>query len=91
MRRARKEGRYMGVAPVGYVNRITEGEKKYIAIHEPFAGLMKWAFEEVAKGMYSVEEVRRQAHRNGLKCSKTCFWRALENPVYSWKDRGEGL
>lgn len=90
MRRARKEGRYMGVAPVGYVNRITEGGKKYIAIHEPYAGLMKWAFEEVAKGIYSVEEVRRQAHRKGLKCSKTCFWRALENPVYFGKIEVKG-
>jgi site-specific DNA recombinase len=90
MRRARKEGRYMGVAPVGYVNRITEGGKKYIAIHEPHAGLMKWAFEEVAKGVYSVEEIRRQAHQKGLKCSKTCFWRALENPVYFGKIEVKG-
>jgi site-specific DNA recombinase len=85
MRRAKKEGRYMGVAPVGYVNKITESGRKYIALREPDAGLMKWAFEEVAKGIYSVEEVRRQAERRGLKCSNTCFWRALGNPVYYGK------
>ncbi len=90
MRRARKEGRYMGVAPVGYINRITESGKKYIAIHQPQADLLKWAFEQVAKGVYSVEDVRKQAVRKGLKCGKTCFWRALENPVYYGKIEVKG-
>lgn len=31
MRRARKEGRYMGLAPAGYINRIREDDTKYIA------------------------------------------------------------
>jgi site-specific DNA recombinase len=85
MRRARKEGRYMGVAPVGYVNRITEDGTKYISFHEPYATIMKWAFTEIARGIYAVEEVWRQARRKGLKCGKTSFWRALENPVYYGK------
>ena len=29
MRRAKKEGRWMGTAPLGYVNKITEDKKKY--------------------------------------------------------------
>lgn len=90
MRRARKEGRYMGVAPVGYVNRITEDGTKYIAFHEPHATIMKWAFTEIARGAYAVEEVWRQARRKGLKCGKTSFWRALENPVYYGKIEVKG-
>jgi hypothetical protein len=90
MRRARKEGRYMGVAPVGYVNRITDDGTKYIAFHEPHASIMKWAFTEIAQGVYSVEEVWRQARRMGLKCGKTSFWRALENPVYCGKIEVKG-
>ena len=39
MRRARKEGRWMGPAPFGYVNKITESGKKYIAPKEPEAGI----------------------------------------------------
>lgn len=31
MRRAKKEGRWMGQAPVGYQNRIREDGRKYIA------------------------------------------------------------
>ena len=42
MRRAKKEGRWMGTAPVGYGNFITaDGRKKYIAPKEPEAGIMR--------------------------------------------------
>jgi site-specific DNA recombinase len=85
MRRARKEGRYMGVAPVGYKNRITEDGRKYIEPHEPQASIVKWAFEQVAHGVYGVAEVRRQAVRRGLKCSNSSFWKAIQNPVYFGK------
>jgi len=34
MRRARKEGRWMGPAPIGYVNRSKEDGTKYIAIND---------------------------------------------------------
>lgn len=85
MRRAQKEGRYMGVAPIGYINRISESGRKYIAIDQPQARLLKQAFEEVATGIYTVEEVYKRAARKGLKCGKTTFWRALENPVYFGK------
>ncbi len=90
MRRAQKEGRYMGVAPVGYINRITESGRKYIAIHQPHARLLKQALEEVATGIYTVEEVRKRAVRKGLRCAKTTFWRALENPVYFGKIEVKG-
>ena len=49
MRRARKEGRYMGKAPVGYIKRITESGKKYIASVEPAASIMKWVFRRVGQ------------------------------------------
>lgn len=45
MRRARKEGRYMGLAPIGYINKTDEAGRKYIAIQEPQAGILRWAFE----------------------------------------------
>ena len=55
MRRARKEGRYMGKAPVGYIKRITESGRKYIASVEPAASIMKWVFEELVSGRFAVE------------------------------------
>lgn len=39
----------------------------------------------VPTGIYTLEEVRKRAVRKGLKCSKTSFRRALENPVYFGK------
>ncbi len=91
MRRALKEGRYMGLAPIGYLNRITESGRKYIALDHSQARLLKAAFEEVAAGIYTVEEVRKRAGRKGLRCAKTTFWRALENPVYFGKIEVKGF
>lgn len=51
MRRARKEGRYMGYAPAGYVNKVKEDGTKYIAFDQPEASILKWAFEELSKGI----------------------------------------
>src|SRR5882757_11309891 len=42
MRRARKEGRYMGLAPIGYINKTDEAGKKYIAPQEPQASVIRW-------------------------------------------------
>ena len=57
MRRARKEGRLMGRAPYGYVNKITENGKKYVTQKEPEASNMKWAFNEMGKGVYSASQI----------------------------------
>lgn len=50
IRRAKKEGRWMGPAPVGYANKITEDGRKYIAPREQEAGILKWAFHAMATG-----------------------------------------
>lgn len=85
MRRASKEGRYMGLAPVGYVNKITENGKKYIAPEEPNASILKWAFKEISKGMFNTEQIWKMAVKKGLRCSKNSFWRAIRSPLYYGK------
>jgi site-specific DNA recombinase len=67
IRRAKKEGRWTGMAPVGYVNRSTETGHKYIRPEEPQAVLMQTAFAELATGQYAVEEVWKRAKRKGLR------------------------
>lgn len=42
MRRARKEGRMMGKAPFGYINKSTENGIKYVAVKEPEASSLQW-------------------------------------------------
>ncbi|WP_457270360.1 recombinase family protein [Pedobacter sp. UYEF25] len=85
MRRAKKEGRFMGVAPKGYANKITEDGRKYIALYEPEAKIMRWAFEKLAEGGYSQAEMLRTVNKQGLKTSRNNFWSALKNPVYCGK------
>jgi DNA invertase Pin-like site-specific DNA recombinase len=85
MRRAKKEGRYMGLAPSGYTNKITEDGTKYIAFDEPEASIIKWAFEEISKGIFNTEQIFFKAKKRGLKCSRNNFWRLIRNPVYCGK------
>ncbi len=82
MRRARKEGRFMGVAPLGFVNKITESGRKYITTKEPEASIMRWVFEQLAEGQYAADHVRKQANKKGLKCGSAHFWNIIRNPVY---------
>ena len=85
MRRARKEGRYMGLAPIGYINKTDEAGRKYIAINEPQAGILRWSFEEIAKGVYNTEQVFKTAREKGFTGTKSLFWFAIRNPVYCGK------
>jgi DNA invertase Pin-like site-specific DNA recombinase len=71
MRRAKKEGRYLGIAPTGYINKTSEFGKKYIAPYEPQASIMKWAFEKLADGSFNAEQIYKVAKEKGLKCSKS--------------------
>jgi site-specific DNA recombinase len=85
MRRARKEGRWMGPAPFGYENKITETGRKYIAPYEPEAAVIRWVFNELAAGRQSVFSVWEEARLKGLKCSKNTLWLIIRNPVYCGK------
>src|ERR1700737_312769 len=47
MRRAKKEGRYMGLAPLGYMNKTDEKGRKFLPPKEPKATILRWAFGEL--------------------------------------------
>lgn len=85
MRRAKKEGRYMGSAPFGYVNKSKEDGTKYIGLVEPAASVMRWIFEEIAKGIFNTEQVYHMACRRGFKRTKTNMWGLIRNPIYCGK------
>jgi site-specific DNA recombinase len=87
MRRARKEGRWMASAPVGYVNKAREDGTKYITPKEPEATILKWAFEKIAEGHFSTEQIWKCCREKGLKCGKNNFLVAIRNPVYYGKIR----
>lgn len=87
MRRARKEGRWMASAPIGYQNKSYEDGRKYIAPKEPEAGILKWAFEKIAEGHFSTEQIWKCCREKGLGCGKNNFLMAVRNPVYYGKIR----
>lgn len=73
MRRAKKEGRYVSQAPVGYANRSKEDGSKYIALKEPEASIMRWAFHELSKGIFSTEDIHRLDKKKGIKTGMHSF------------------
>jgi site-specific DNA recombinase len=85
MRQAMKDGRYMGLAPVGYVNKTDDSGKKSIEPVEPYAGIIRWAYEEIAKGVFNTEQVYKLARKKGFNKTKSLFWFAIRNPVYCGK------
>ena len=85
IRQAKKEGRWTGKAPIGYVNKTAENGKKYIALKQPEASIMKWVFEQLADGTYSGEQILCSAREKGLNCSKNNFYTAIRNPIYCGK------
>ncbi|GGH25144.1 integrase [Sphingobacterium alkalisoli] len=86
MRRAKKEGRWMGIAPIGFRNCIDEdNRRKYIAPDKTTGPIMVWAFGELAANRFNTQEILRMVRDKGLRCSKNNFWVAIRNPVYCGK------
>nr|WP_084407113.1 recombinase family protein [Pedobacter panaciterrae] len=85
IRQAKKEGRWIGVAPPGYVNKTRENGTKYIAITEPEASNIKWAFQKIAEDIYTVSDIWKMAKQRGLKSSLTSFRDAIKNIGYCGK------
>lgn len=86
MRRAKKEGRVMGKAPFGYVNKSRENGEKYIVQQEPETSAMNWAFNEIAKGVLASNQIRKKVNELTIKkVSRTSFHIAIRNPIYYGK------
>ncbi|KPH14844.1 hypothetical protein AMQ68_05285 [Chryseobacterium sp. ERMR1:04] len=86
MRRAKKEGRIMGTASYGYINKCTEEGRKYVALKEPEASNMRWAFNELSKGIHAANQIRLKMNTmGGSEISSTSFYRSIRNPIYCGK------
>lgn len=85
MRQAVKEGRWVAHAPKGY-KRVPDGlGKSKLVIDEAVAPFVREAFEEVGRGINSVDGIRKRLYEKGFKCEKTLFPRLLRNVVYIGK------
>lgn len=85
MHRAKKEGRCMGHAPIGYRNTTAPDGKKYIVPFTPEATIIRCVFAELAEGNSSIRKTYLQAKVKGLKCSLNNFWLFVHNPIYCGK------
>jgi DNA invertase Pin-like site-specific DNA recombinase len=85
IRRAKTEGRCPGLAPVGFVNRITESGEKYITPVKPLADIISSAFERIAARTHNIAQAYQYAIDNGFSKGKNCFSKAIRNPLYCGK------
>jgi site-specific DNA recombinase len=83
--KARREGKLVGLAPIGYKNAVTANGIKCIVPREPQASLMREAFKLVAEGNTNVTQLFRQLMDKGLGRLSNSFRRALKNPIYCGK------
>jgi len=83
-RRARFEGCWTGTRPRGYVN-FRDNDKKSTLLKSSDAPLIIEAFERMASGSYSADEVRRWLNSKDIKMSKQTFLSMIRNPVYIGK------
>ena len=84
--KAKKEGRYMGRAPIGYINISMPDGRKTIVPHEPEATLIRKTFESFEETT-SIRTLYKTALQKGLKCSLNAFFNMLQNPVYCGRIR----
>lgn len=79
LRRAKKEGRWVGTAPKGY------SWNNKLLIKNDDAPLIVELFSEVSKGLETVDSVRLRLRKRGLQIGKNQVYNILRNPVYVGK------
>lgn len=80
MRRAKKEGRWMGTAPKGYKNVRIDNKPTIIPSND--AEYVQWVFNEINKGVLAPDQVRKAANKKGFEVSRSYFWSMIRNPLY---------
>jgi site-specific DNA recombinase len=85
-RKARLNGCWTGSSPKGYINCRTETKKSTLKESKD-APLIIEAFNRMASGGYSADEVRRWLNSKGMKLGKQGFLNIVRNPVYMGKIR----
>ncbi len=81
MRRAFKEGRYVGNAPKGYSNG-NDSSKKPLLVPNDDAKYIQEGFELMATGIYNQKEVFNKLKAKGFKSSMTAIASIFRNHLY---------
>ncbi len=89
IRKAKECGKWVGPAPLGYINHTYSNGSKAIVQREPEASIIRKVFMKLALGKCKVSFLYEEAREQGLKCSKSHFWNIIKNPVYAGKIRSQ--
>ncbi len=81
MRRAKREGRWVASAPLGY-KYSRDGSNRPILVFSEKADLVREIFTEYSKGKYTKEELRKLYKHRGMKLSHGAFHSLFHNHVY---------
>ena len=88
MKEKAEQGIFPSRAPIGYINAIC-GDKKFIQPDPVYAPLIRKVYDLYSTGSYSLLEVTRIAHQEGLvsresgaKVPRGTIAKILNNPVY---------
>ncbi len=82
MREAIKRGIWPWQAPLGYLSH-RGADRRATLIHDPeTAPLVALAFERIASGASTQEEVREELRRRGLAIPRETFSRLIHHPIY---------
>ena len=82
-RKARLNGCYTGKAPIGYKNIRLDGDSTLEFSDD--SSIVREAFEKMAAGINTADEIRRWMNSNGIKISKNQFPNLIRNVIYSGK------
>ncbi|NCI50910.1 recombinase family protein [Sediminibacterium roseum] len=83
MLRARERGKWLGKVPLGYQNYCMPDGSKLITPKEPDASIIRFAFHQLANLRCNITDAYSMAVKEGLKCSRSNFWKMLQSPVYA--------
>lgn len=97
MRRAKKEGRWVGTPPFGYSCSRDELNKPIVKPNAK-ATIVQQAFELVSEGIHPIDTIRKKLIKKGYNRSKAQFYNMLRNPFYmglirieEWRNEDEEL
>jgi DNA invertase Pin-like site-specific DNA recombinase len=83
MQRAKETGRVLGRAPIGYANYCYPNGFKGFVLKYPEASIIEHAFARLANSKCKITDAYSEVLKEGLKCSRSNFWKLLQNPVYA--------
>lgn len=84
MRRAGKEGHFLGKQIFGYRNFYPAGSKKIIIPDPDEAEIVRWIYNTLATGNFTAKSVHALAKKEmGFRLSKTPYQNLITNPTYA--------